>query len=432
MKKLIQLKLKILAKAILKKYKPEIIGVTGSVGKTSAREAIFAVVSSKFKARQSIKNYNNEIGLPLTIIGLEHPGKSIFGWIAVFFKALALITVKDKNYPEILVLEMGVDRPGDMGYLLGIVKPKVGIITRIGESHLEFFKSIEELKAEKISLVNNLPGDGCAILNFNDDRIKESARLLKVKIISYGFGESASVRAEEIKIDTQTEFSADNINLIGINFKLCQGGKCVNVFLPGFLGETFVEAALAAACAGIAYKLSLDEISDALKKLKNPPGRMKLIQGIKNTLIIDDTYNSSPQSSLAALKALRKINLISGAKKFAILGDMLELGNYTEEGHKLVGRDVYNSAVDELIAVGERARDIGRGAEAAGMNKEAIYYFANSDSAKSFVQERIKESDIILIKGSQGARMEKIVKEIMADPLRADKLLVRQGDEWDS
>ncbi|MCG2690768.1 hypothetical protein L6249_01715, partial [Candidatus Parcubacteria bacterium] len=136
MKKIIQFKLKILAKMILAKYKPDVIGITGSVGKTSAKEAVYTALASKFNARRNIKNYNNEIGLPLTVIGVDSPGKSIFGWSAVFLKALKLILIKDVNYPRILILEMGVDRPGDMDYLNSIVKCKIGIVTLIGPVHL--------------------------------------------------------------------------------------------------------------------------------------------------------------------------------------------------------------------------------------------------------------------------------------------------------
>lgn len=431
MKKLIQLKLKILAKMILAKYKPEVIGITGSVGKTSAREAIFAVISSKFKARQSIKNYNNEIGLPLTIIGAEHPGKSIFGWFFVLFKALWSLVRRDKDYPKILILEMGVDRPGDMAYLLGIVKPKIGVLTKIGESHLEFFKGLDEIKEEKFLLVKNLPKDGFAVLNFDDEKIREVAKKAEANIVSYGLGEEAEVRAEDIKFSHAVEFKPENFSVIGLKFKISYRRGSAYIFLPSAISSSSVEAALASASVGLAYKMSLGEISEALKNFKNPAGRMNLLVGIKNTLIVDDTYNSSPQSSLMALEAVKSIKLREGAKKKAVLGDMLELGSFTEEGHRLVGQKVFEAGISELVAAGEKARDIGRGAVEAGMKEKNIFYFPDSDKAKMFVQERLKEGDLILVKGSQGARMEKIVKEIMAEPLRAKELLVRQGREWE-
>jgi UDP-N-acetylmuramoyl-tripeptide--D-alanyl-D-alanine ligase len=419
MKKLIQLKLKILSKAILSKYKPDIIGITGSVGKTGAKEAVYTVLSSKFNVRKSIKNYNNEIGVPLTVIGSEAKGKSIFGWIGVFLKALKLILFRDKNYPKILILEMGVDKPGDMKYLLGIVKPKVGVITKIGESHLEFFNSIDEIQKEKELLVKQLTESGIAILNCDDLRVKTISNI-KAKVITYGFRDECDINAREI----------DAKNLKEVNFKLAYKGSTILTHLPNVIGRTAIETVLAGIAVGIAFNMNLTDIGKALKKYKPPKGRMNLIAGVKNTYIIDDTYNSSPQSSLAALDAIDKIKLTNNARKFAVLGDMLELGSYTEVGHRLAGRKAAEAGINKLIVVGEKARDIASGAEEAGMKKDDIFHFPNSDDARIFVQERIEEGDLILVKGSQGIRMEKIVVEIMAEPLRAGELLVRQGSEW--
>lgn len=425
MKKILELKLKILAKVILAKYKPEIIGITGSVGKTSAKEAIFAVLSFKHRVRQNIKNYNNEIGLPLTIIGVESQGKSLFGWLFVFLKALGLIIFKDKNYPEILILEMGIDRPGDMEYLLSIVDCKVGVVTRIGHSHFEFFGSVAKIKKEKSLLIRKLPKEGCAILNYDEEFYEEIKNMSRAKIISYGFNEGAMIQAKEAKI---INFDQLKTGFAGINFKISYGGSSVPVGLPGSLAETSVQAALVGAATGIFYEMSLIDIASALAVSKPPRGRMNLIYGIKNTLIIDDTYNASPQSTIAALETFGKIK--TDGRKFAILGDMLELGKYTEEGHRSVGEQVVASKISQLIVVGEKARDIARGAESKGMKKDNIFYFPNSEEARIFVQNRIGENDLILIKGSQGMRMEKIVKEIMAEPLRAEELLVRQDKEW--
>lgn len=438
MKKLIQLKLKVLAKMILAKYKPDLIGITGSVGKTSAKEAVYTVLSSKFNVRRNLKNYNNEIGVPLTIIGLDSPGKSIIGWYKVFFKALKLILVKDKKYPEILVLEMGVDRPGDMKYLNKIVKCRVGVVTLIGPVHLEFFNTIDKIQKEKGALIKKLPKSGWTILNYDNEKTRQISKMSKARVLTYGFSEKAKVRAQEVilslaKNTNLSEFRANlsNIaNLAGINFKLSYNGSSVPVLLPKVVGYGAVYAALAGAAVGLAYNFNLVEISESLHKFKSPRGRMNLINGIKHTLIIDDTYNSSPQSSLAALEVIKKIPLSKGARKFAVLGDMLELGSYSEQGHREVGNKVVQSKINKLIAVGERSRDIARGAEDDGMHKDNIFHFAASEEAGRFIQERIRENDLIFIKGSQGMRMEKIVKEIMAEPLRAKELLVRQDEQW--
>ncbi|MBU4347398.1 UDP-N-acetylmuramoyl-tripeptide--D-alanyl-D-alanine ligase [Patescibacteria group bacterium] len=442
MKKIIQFKLKILAKMILAKYKPDVIGITGSVGKTSAKEAVYTVLASKFNARRNIKNYNNEIGLPLTVIGVDSPGKSVFGWLAVFFKALKLILIKDVNYPRILILEMGVDRPGDMDYLNSIVKCKIGIVTLIGPVHLEFFGSVGNIQKEKGKLISNLPKSGRAVLNYDDERARQMSKLTEAAALTYGFDENADVRAREVifsfsDIAHASEYQADLANkanaakLAGISFKLSYGGSTAPVLLPNVIGYAAVYAALAGAAAGVVYGLNLIEISQALRKFNSPRGRMNLINGIKNTLIIDDTYNSSPQSSVAALEIAGKVPLARGARRFVVLGDMLELGGYSEQGHKEVGRQAVKDKIDKLIAVGERARDIARGAEKAGMLADNIFHFARAEEAGKFIQERVNEGDLILVKGSQGMRMEKIVKEIMAEPLRAKELLVRQDEMWE-
>jgi UDP-N-acetylmuramyl pentapeptide synthase len=159
---------------------------------------------------------------------------------------------------------------------------------------------------------------------------------------------------------------------------------------------------------------------------------MNLLPGIKHTFIIDDTYNSSPEAAISALDVLSQIKVDAGAEKYAVLGDMLEIGSYTEEGHKLVGAKVVKNQINHLIAVGEKARDFIRGAKEAGMEDDYIFYFDKPEEAGRFLQNRIKAGDVLLIKGSQGARMEKIVLELMAEPERAAELIVRQGKEWEN
>lgn len=427
MKKLIQLKLKILAKLIIKKYKPEIVGVTGSVGKTTTKEAIYTVLSSKFSVRRSIKNYNNEIGLPLTIIGADSPGRSIFGWGAVFLKATGLILFRDKNYPKILVLEMGVDRIGDMDYLNSIVKCKIGVVTMIGLTHLEHFGTIDKIQKEKGALIKKLGKSGWTVLNYDNEKARQITDISKSKVITYGFHERANIRAQEVVFSFEEK---DKLELRGISFKLTYGGSFAPVLLPKVVGYNAVYSALAASAVAIAFDMNLLEVSESLRNFASPQGRMNIIEGIKNTLIIDDTYNSSPTSSLSALDVVKKIPLASNKRKFAVLGDMFELGRESVAGHKKVGKHLVECGIDKLIVVGERALDIANGAREAGMLDDDIFSFPNSDDAKIFVQNRIKEGDLILVKGSQGARMEKIVCEIMAEPLRAEELLVRHTKDW--
>jgi UDP-N-acetylmuramyl pentapeptide synthase len=420
MKKLLLLQLKIVAQKLISKYKPVIISITGSIGKTSTKEAIYHVLKNKFSVRTSFKNYNNEIGLPLTIIGVESPGKSYFGWLLVFLRALRLLIFTDKKYPKILVLEMGVDRPGDMDYLISIAPPQIAVVTAVSYSHLEYFGNLNNIKKEKQKLVESLDSHGLAILNFDSEPVCEMASVSQARVMSF------SLKAQDIIYN----FSRDGYELSGINFKLNYQGSIVPVFMKNVMSEPALYASLAAAAVGLHFKMNLVEIADSLSDFSLPAGRMNVLPGIKHSFIIDDTYNSSPEAAISAVKILGKIKIDNNAKKYAIMGDMLEIGSFTEEGHQLVGKKIATEQIDVLVAVGERSRDFIRGAKEAGLEDEQIFYFDKPEEAGRFLQNRIKEGDVLLIKGSQGARMEKVVKELIAEPEQADKLLVRQSKEW--
>jgi UDP-N-acetylmuramoyl-tripeptide--D-alanyl-D-alanine ligase len=427
MRKLLRLKLKILARLILKKYKPKVIGITGSIGKTSSKEAISHILRRKFSTRTSFKNYNNEIGLPLTIIGCQSPGRFYLGWLKVFFIALKLLVFKDKNYPQILILEMGVDRPKDMNYLISIVRPDIGVVTAISYSHLEYFGSLGNIKKEKQRLVESLPGSGLAVLNYDNTPIKDMSSFSRAKIISYGIKETTAVlKAQNIIYN----FTRERYELTGINFKLNYQGAVVPVFMKNTMSEPAIYAALTAAAVAIELNINLVEIAASLSDFSLPPGRMNILPGIKHSFIIDDTYNSSPEAAISAVDILGKINIDKDACKYVVMGDMLEIGAYTVEGHRSVGRKIHEAGIDFLIAVGERARDFIRGAKEKGMEDKNIFYFDYPEAAGRFLQHRLKEGDVLLIKGSQGARMEKIVKELMAEPEKAKELLVRQEEIW--
>jgi len=427
--KILGLKLRFLAKAVLARYHPEVIAITGSVGKTTTKEAIYSVLSVSYKVRRNLKNYNNEIGIPLSIIGVESGGSSIFRWLLVFFKAIFLLIKKNKNYPEILILEMAADHPGDIRYLVDFVPVKVGVVTNVAEVHLEFFKTLDEIAREKWILIETLSKDGYAVLNFDDQRVWAMAGKTKAKVLTYGFQPKADVSASEIKINQPTG-GQGMAAINGLDFKLNYQGSSYRVFLPQILGKHLVYSALAAIAVGIIYKIDLSKIIDSLKHFKSPKGRMNLIKGIKDTLIIDDSYNSSPLAAKKALYQLGEINLNKPASKYAVLGDMLELGSYSEQAHQEIGEAAVDYGADYLITVGEKSRDMVRGAVAKGMSKDKCFNFKDSLAAGKFIQQRLAKGDLLLIKGSQGMRMEYAVKELMAEPQRAKELLVRQEKEW--
>ncbi|MDO8499352.1 MAG: UDP-N-acetylmuramoyl-tripeptide--D-alanyl-D-alanine ligase [bacterium] len=419
--------LKIFSRQIIKKYQPRIIGITGSIGKSSAKEAVVAVLKTRFNLRGNYKNFNNEIGLPLTIIGWEKsPGRSVFGWLVVFVHACRLLIFTDKNYPEVLVLEMGSDKPGDISYLTGIAPPEVGILTNIGEAHIEAFKTVKAITREKAIIFSRLPAIGCALVNFDNAFVMEAVLKIKAKVITYGFNKGADFQATDIKIVTD----ATDGWPVGINFKLIHAGSVVPIFLPGQIAEYLIYSVLAGVAAGSVFGMNLVSAGHAVSGMKLLPGHMCLVPGIKKTLIIDDTYNSSPEAVKSALVAISKIQLATGARHYAVLGDMLELGEATSSLHREIGFKVAESSIDFLITIGEAGKHTAAAAREAGLSDNQVASFATSSEAGKFLQEKLKAGDVVLVKGSQGIRAEKVVKEVMAEPLLASALLARQGVEW--
>lgn len=412
------------AESILKKYHPRVIGITGSIGKTSAKEAIYAVLNTKFNVRENKKNYNNEIGVPLTVIDAESGGNSILGWMKVFRKAIKLIYGENKNYPEILIMEMGADKPGDIEYLVNIAPCNIGVVTTIGPTHLQAFGTVEKVAREKQKIVSHLNKDGVAILNYDDLLVRKMAEKTKAKVVFFGYSEKADIHSVDLANHGVT------MDLQGIKFKISDGRSSVPVFLPGVVGIHQINSALIAAAVGNSLGMNLIDVSIGLKNYRAPKGRMNLIEGIENSLMIDDTYNSSPKAAAAALETLAKLNISDARRKVAILGDMLELGTFSEQAHYELGKSVADLKIDFLICAGNMRHKIVQGAMENGFSGDNIVEFRDSVEAGQTVRNLIKSNELILVKGSQGARMELIVKALMRNPEDAKKLLVRQTGEW--
>lgn len=419
--KILKWKIQILAKLTLWRYKPIIIGITGSVGKTSTKEAIKTVLHSSKKVRSSLKSYNNELGLPITILGDWDLEGGIFFWLKVLAASFFRLLIKSKNYPEILILEYGIDRPGDMKYLLSIARPQIGIVTALGEVpvHVEFFAGPEGIAHEKAKLICQLPATGFGILNNDDSKVLEMKNLTRAHVLTFGFSPLSDIRI----FNFSNNIDGDKAS---VSFKLSYGGSTVPVRIEDVLGKSSAYAAAAASVAGLISGMNLVRIADALSGFNSPQGRLKAIQGIKNTLIIDDTYNSSP---IALHEALDVLNSLKAKRKIAVLGDMLEIGKYTLETHEEIGK-LLAKEIDILITVGMRAKFIAESAEKNGMPKKNIFVFEHVYDAGKLLQEKIQKEDLILVKGSQAVRLEKIVKEVMAEPEKAPELLVRQNKEW--
>lgn len=406
-----------------------IIAITGSVGKTSARDAVFVLISKRFLVRKSAKNYNNEIGVPMSVIGSANGKLKILEYLSVIFRGIFLFFRKDGSFPRFLVLEMGADKPGDIKYLVDIARPNIAVVTAIGEmpAHIEFFPERDALIKEKSRILTALPENGTAILNYDDLSARDMRHLLpeNTPVLTYGFGSGAVVKGDNYFIGGIEDKNNLDMHLY-MSFKIAYNGSTVPVRIHNLLGHSQSYAVLAAASIGLALGMNLLEIAEGISGYIPPPGRTKLLKGIKNSWIIDDSYNSSP---LAALSAMETLEAFKDYRRIAVLGDMLELGEYTEKAHRNLGAKAAE-VCDFIIAVGLRAKFIYDEALSRGFNKENIFYFDQHqiEEAGKFLQKKIHSGDMILIKGSQEMRMEKIVKEIMAEPEKAKELLVRQ--DW--
>lgn len=424
-KKLIIAVLRIEAKAVLRKYKPQIILVTGSIGKTSTKDAIFAVLSKFSSARKSEKSYNSEIGIPLSILGISSAWRNPLVWIINLIKGALLIIRRDGNYPKWLVLEVGARKPGDILSSAGWIKADIIVITSIGTTppHIEFYKSLQDLVSEKFSLTNCLKPEGTLILNADDPIVFDLRNKTNSKIISFGEAKEATVNVSEFSIKHTDATGAPE----GLVFNVNIAKTTTKVSMRFIFGKNHMYSALAAFAVAHVLKFNLKKVNMALGAYEVPSGRQRLIDGIHGSFIIDDSYNSSPLAVSSAIETLS--NITSKGRKIVVLGDMLELGKFTEEAHKRVGEQVVSLA-SILITVGIRAKYIYASAISHGMKKISVKHFATAEEAGVYLKNKIEKGDIILVKGSQIMRMERIVKMIMAHPELAHRLLVRQEKEW--
>lgn len=423
MRKLFEKLIQFKAKQAIRKFKPRVVVITGSVGKTSTKNAIAAVLKTKFDVRVAEENYNNEFGAPFAVLGVKSPGKSVWGWLKVFFKC-------EKHLPRVLVLEFGADKPGDISILCELFPPEVGVVTAITPVHVENYGSdMEKLVAEKRKLVESLSAGGLAVLNNDDERVRAFALASKAPVITFGFI-SADVQGSGAVIETRDDFSFEpGETFASSKFAVRSKNNSGEIVLKNALGPGQALAALAAVAVGEHFGLTFEEMSPALALLEPIAGRLRPLPGIKGSLIIDDSYNAAPASVSVALKVLAAFEPRENRRRVAVLGDMGELGTFSEAEHRNVGLQAASIA-DLLACVGEKARDIANGAREAGMEVERIREFANSVEAGRFMDSEVRQGDIILVKGSQSMRMEKVVRDIMAEPSRAAELLVRQYGKW--
>lgn len=359
-----------------------VIGITGSVGKTTTKEMVASVLSQRFTTHRNVGNLNSEEGLPLTLLGLtlEH---------------------------ERAVLEMGMYGLGEIRLLCNLARPHVGVITNVGPVHLERLGSIENIAQAKAELVEALPSaedGGVAILNWDDDRVRAMAEMTKARIFTYGLTPTADLWADQI----------ESSGMEGIRFRFHHRpsqGKPTSLYVKvPMLGRHSVHTALRAAAVGIVEGLTWQEIATGLQRTTGQL-RLVVVPGINGSTVIDDTYNASPASTLAALNLLADLQNGVHQRRIAVLGDMRELGSYTEEGHKAVG--IRAAAVTEvLVTVGELGRIIGEEALAAGYDPANLHILRTADEVIDALHHLIQPKDLILIKGSRAVGMDHIAARI--------------------
>jgi len=414
------------AAAVLRKYNPKVVAVTGSVGKTSTKDAIYSVLAPRYRTRKSEKSFNSELGLPLTILGAPNAWYNPLRWIQNIVDG-ALLLVFDSAYPEWLVLEVGADRPGDIRSLSSWLKSDVVVITRLPETpvHVEFFDSAAEVVEEKASLIDTLRPGGTLLLYGDDPQVAALAHrepAPDARVMTFGFGHTCDVRGGEV-----TLLRAGGNGLpVGMQAHIHVAGTSIPTEVVGALGAHAALPLIAAAAVGHALGISPALIGEGLHSYQAPSGRMRLLPGIKGSLVIDDTYNSSPAAVHAALDTLKDIH---ATRAIAVLGDMTELGRKSIDEHRKVGAQVAQTC-QLLVTVGFRARDIAQAALDNGMADTQVLQYEDSARAGDELKNMVQEGDVVLCKGSQVMRMERIVEQLMLEPEHAQQLLVRQDTEW--
>lgn len=364
-----QVALQNIARFWRRKLDLRVVGITGSVGKSTSKEIIAEVLSERYRTLKSPGNLNNEIGLPLTILKLG------------------------SGY-ERAVLEMGFYVPGEIAFLCDIALPHIGVVTNIGTVHAERAGSQEAIASGKSELVKALPPtpDGIAILNHDDPLVRAMADQTSARVFFYGLEPAADLWADEI----------EGLGLEGIQFRFHYQDEIIHVKVP-MIGQHSVHTALRAAAVGLAEGLSWEEIIEGLTS-GHAQLRLVAVRSQSGALMLDDTYNASPESTLSALNLLADLD----GRRLAVIGDMLELGQYEKQGHEMVGMRAAQVS-NHLITVGKRSHITAQAARKAGMKDDKVHEFENTEDTINFLRDFLTAEDVVLIKGSHGIHMEQIV-----------------------
>ena len=367
------LALKQIAKYKRSLYDIPVIGVTGSVGKTSTKDIIASILKEKYSVLKTEGNYNNEIGVPLTILKL-----------------------KDH---DAMVIEMGMNHLGEIAYLSEIVKPTIAVITNIGTAHIGNLGSRENILKAKLEILEYLQENGSAIINNDNDLLnKWNKEDYKYQKYTYGIENKSDIMAENIKLNEESS-----------TFDIIHDGKRENAHIP-IGGTHFILNSLCGIAVGKKLGMDMQDILEGIKKIEITKNRMQIIKTKNNVKIINDSYNASYDSMKVSIESLARSK---GKTKIAVLGDMLELGDFSKDIHEKIGEIVYKNKIDLLITVGQLSKEIARKAIELGFNQENVYIFTNNKDAIDILRKIIKAEDVVLIKASQAMKFNQIVEQIL-------------------
>ena len=362
-----------LAKSVIASHPVKVVGITGSIGKTTTKEFTATLLGQNFAVLKSEGNYNNHIGLPLSILKLQQ---------------------KD----EVTVLEMGMSAAGEIARLTQIAPPDIAVITNIHPVHLEFFNSVEEIALAKREILDGMKSNGLAVLNGDDPAVIKIAEEWEGKKLFFGLSEGCDIRAENIQ---RTGYR-------GISFDLIYGKKRGTTAIP-FVYKSFLSNYLAASTVAYALSIPLANVLAQTQALTPFPMRGEILRLSNGVVLIDDSYNSNPVALESALKDLSELK---AKRKVAVLGDMLELGEAQASYHREAGKQVCKNAWDLLVTIGPLSRQMAEEAHRTGMNNGQITSFENAEEAANHVATLLEPGDLVLVKGSRGIRTEKVVERL--------------------
>ncbi len=351
-----------------------VVGVTGTNGKSTAKEMIAGITSTRFNTLKTQGNLNNHIGLPLSLLKLE-------------------------GSHEVAVLEMGMSAAGEIARLAEIARPEIGVITNISRAHMIDLKSLQDIQAAKGELFQALDENGTAVVNADDPLVRELAQNIRARVLTFGIDQPADIRAQDIRPQGEN----------GFDFKVRTPGGTVPIHLP-LLGRFNIYNALAAVAVGQVLGIAPERMNEGLQNLRMLRQRNEVVRH-HGIIFLNDTYNANPQSVREAMRTLDQFD--APGKKFLVMGDMLELGDETEPAHRQIGAEAAALSFDGFVCVGESARLAGESALASGMNAARVALFNEHQEAVDYLAERVGPGDCLLFKGSRGVRMEQVLEGLM-------------------